>query len=88
MQLQGRVEDGGEDLRQDGDTPSGPGAFLVLCCWKSLNTPSLQIFLVSRGCGEGRGLVSGEACPLLGLLKGVKMIFSNLVQHLLRSSAS
>ncbi len=43
-------------LRQAGDTPSGPGAFLLLFSLKTLRTSSLLIF--SAGVGD-RGVAGG-----------------------------
>ncbi len=45
-----------QDLRQAGDTPSGPGAFLLLIFMKTCRTSSSLIF--SAGAGE-RGVAGG-----------------------------
>ena len=45
-----------QTLRQEGDTASGPGAFLIFCFWKSWITSSSQIFRAGVG---SEGIVGG-----------------------------
>lgn len=58
-------------LRDKMETPqSGPGAFLLLEESEHIFLTDLQCL---RGIWSGEELVSGEGCPLLGLLQGVRV---------------
>lgn len=51
-------------FRQEGDTLSWPGAFLIFCLWNSWHTSCSQI-LSAGGRSRGRGEESGSGCRWL-----------------------
>ena len=69
-----------KSFRQEGKMPSGPGAFLVLCCLKSWHTSSSQILNDSGGLvGRSEGCARGDkGCLMLEWVIGVNVCFPNL----------
>ncbi len=70
-----------QTFRQEGDTPSGPGAFLIFCLWKILFAdPECRWGVSGEGWGSGRGcrwlfdVRVGEGCEWWLIKPAVKHI--------------